>query len=240
MTEGVALYLRVSTEDQDLDGQERELCAYAVRGWIVVATYREKVSASGRVERAQFEQLRKDACFAATRGFDHVLVWSLDRWSRDPSFVRAVGSIEELEVLGVQFHSFKESQLDSTPDGVPNLGRDLLRAILPTIASFEARRRSERTRLAMQEISSGRRATRSGRPPGRPRKVQPRHVALIQELRSRAPPLRWSQIARSVQLPASTCRKVWSALQSEKPRVEKGAGGFRTAEGAPREPPRPA
>lgn len=229
MIERVALYLRVSTEDQDLAGQERDLRAYAARsGWGVAAVFPEKVSASGRIEREAWESLRREACLPQARRFEHVLVWALDRWSRDPSFVKAVGSIEELELLGVRWHSFKEPQLDSSADGSPNLGRDILRGILPTIAAFEARRRSERTRLAMAEIKSGRRTTRSGRPPGRQRKVTEVKARRIRELRNGGRP--WAEVAQRVQLPVGTCRRVDSLQRRGLPlfktaAVQKGSDG---------------
>jgi DNA invertase Pin-like site-specific DNA recombinase len=226
---GVALYLRVSTEDQDLDGQERELRSYAAkRGWSVAATYREKVSASGRVEREQLERLIADA--AASTDWDRVLVWALDRWSRDPSFVRAIGSIEQLERQGIRWHSFKEPQLDSSDDGLPSLARDLLRGILPTIAAFEARRRSERTQLAMDQIRSGVRRTRTGRPIGRPRRLTSAIVQRILELRERG--LKWREVALSVHLPAGTCRNALSASRRVTPSVENGPGQFRTKNAA--------
>lgn len=231
MTDAVALYLRISTEDQDLAGQERELRGYAAsRGWRVARAYAEKTTASGRVEREAWEQLRKDACLPMTRGFEHVLVWSLDRWSREPSFVRAVGSIEELELLGVGWHSFKEPQLDSSTDGTPNLARDILRGILPTIAAFESRRRSERTLLAMQEIRSGRRRTRTGNPPGRPRRIFPEHEQQIAQLRetpkTNGRRRTWNEVAVLARIPAGTCRKVYASLRRKSPSVEKGRGGF--------------
>jgi DNA invertase Pin-like site-specific DNA recombinase len=206
---GVALYLRVSTEDQDLSGQERELREYAARrGWPVGCVFAEKTTATGKVERTAWEQLRAEACLPMTRRFERVLVWSLDRWSRDPSFVKAVGSIEDLEVLGIRFHSLREPALDSSEDGVANLGRDLLRGILPTIAAFEARRRSERTLLAMQEIKAGRRKTRSGRPPGRqPRVTEYKRQSI---LKFREQGLTWPRVAEKVGLPAGTCASVHS------------------------------
>ncbi|HEV2519112.1 MAG TPA: recombinase family protein [Thermoplasmata archaeon] len=202
------LYLRVSTEDQDLAGQERELrgeCAR--RSWEVVAVYSEKVTGTGRVERKEYERLLVDAT-RPERPWDHLLVWSLDRWSRDPSFVQAVGSIEGLEALGIRFHSLREPMLDSSEDGTPNMGRDLLRAILPVIASFESRRRSERVRVAMREIREGRRATKSGRPPGRPRRVTPEKVSKIIEFRMLG--MKWREVAPHVGLPAGTCAAVFS------------------------------
>lgn len=233
MADGVVLYLRVSTEDQDLEGQERELRAYAsTRNWTVIGTYSEKTTASGRVEREQFEQLLRDAA-QPERGWRRVLVWALDRWSRDSSFVRAVGSIEQLEAGGILFHSFKEPGLDSTAEGELRLARDLLRAFLPTIASFESRRRAERTQLAMDEIRSGRRRTRTGRPPGRPRRLTPEVVAAIVQARDQLVQVHgqlrhplWKDIAIRLRIPAGTCRKAYSTLRRGTPSAINGPGGF--------------
>lgn len=194
------------TEDQDLAGQERDLRTEAERrGWTVVAVYAEKVSATGKVEREEYERPVSDAR-KPERLWSHLLVWSLDRWSREERFSRAVATIEELESVGVRFHSLREPMLDSSDDGSPNMGRDLLRAILPVIASFESRRKSERVRVAMREIKEGRRRTRSGRLPGRPRRVTPELAARVRELRGRGLP--WKTVAQHVGLPAGTCRKV--------------------------------
>jgi DNA invertase Pin-like site-specific DNA recombinase len=204
----VALYLRVSTEDQDLAGQERDLRTEAEqRNWSVAAVHREKVSATGKVERKEYERLLLDAR-KLDRPWSHLLVWSLDRWSREERFSRAVATIEELEALGVRFHSLREPMLDSSEDGTPNMGRDLLRAILPVIAAFESRRKSERVRVAMREIKEGRRKTRSGRPPGRPRRVTPEKSDGI--LRLKAQGLTYRVIAQRVGLPRGTCANVVS------------------------------
>ncbi|MFZ0699706.1 MAG: recombinase family protein [Thermoplasmata archaeon] len=201
----VALYLRVSSEEQDLAGQERDLRAEAERrGWSGVSVYAEKATGTGRVERDEYERLRRDAR-QPDRPFDRVLVWSLDRWSREPSFVRAVGSIEELEALGVRFHSLREPMLDSSEDGSQSMGRDLLRAILPVVSSFESRRKSERVRVAMRELREGRRKTRSGRPVGRPRRMTPEIAERARQLREEG--FAWADVARRVGLPGETCRR---------------------------------
>jgi len=210
----VAFYLRVSSEDQDLAGQERELRLESDRrGWSVVAVYAEKVSATGKVERKEYGRLLLDA-LAPGRHWDHLLVWSLDRWSREERFSRAVQSIEDLEAHGVKFHSLREPTLDSSEDGTPNMGRDLLRAILPAIAAFESRRKSERVRVAMREIREGRRRTRSGRPPGRPRLVTLDLALRVANLRGTG--LSWASVAQRVGLKSETCRRAVLDLRRAK------------------------
>jgi DNA invertase Pin-like site-specific DNA recombinase len=205
-----ALYLRVSTEDQDLAGQERDLRAYAAaRGWEIAQVYAEKVSGTGKVERAEYDRLLKDAA-RPDRGWDTLLVWSLDRWSREERFDRAIGAVFDLEKGGVRFSTFKEPYL-STPDAedaASSFARNLLLGVVTSVAAFESRRKSERVRVAMREIKEGRRPTRSGRPPGRPRRVTPEKAAKIAELRRSG--LKWREVAPRVGLPAGTCASVWS------------------------------
>lgn len=216
----MALYVRVSTGEQDLEGQERELRAYATsRGWSVVDAYREKISANGKVERPAYDHLLRDAT-NPERGWGHVLVWSLDRWSRSTRFSEAVRSIEDVESCGVRFHSFKEPMIDSSEDGTPNMGRDLLRAILPVIATFESRRRAERVSVAMRELKEGRRQTRSGKPWHRPIRVTPEKLEALLKFRSQGKP--WATVAQAVGLPANTCKSAASKYRrrlGENPRT---------------------
>jgi DNA invertase Pin-like site-specific DNA recombinase len=205
MIERVVLYLRVSTVEQDLSGQERELrVEVARRGWEVESVYSEKVTGTGKAERKEYDRLLSDAK-RTSRTWSHLLVWALDRFSREETFTRATQVVLDLEKLGVRFHSLKEPTLDTPDDGRPNLGRDVLLALLPVIASFESKRRSERVRLAMKEIKEGRRRTRSGRPPGRPRRVTEELAALAQLHREAG--LSWAQVAQRVGLPKETCRR---------------------------------
>jgi DNA invertase Pin-like site-specific DNA recombinase len=120
-------------------------------------------------------------------------------------------TILDLEGLGIRFHSLKEPMLDTPEDGQPNLGRDVLLALLPVIASFESKRRSERVRVAMREIKEGRRRTRSGRPPGRPVRATPEKVSAIVRLKAQG--LTWKVIAQRVGLPRGTCANVASRVR---------------------------
>lgn len=231
---GVALYIRVSTNDQSLEGQERELRQEATsRGWTVVAVYKEKASANGKSARHAYDRLIRDAG-RPRRPWRHLLVWALDRFSRDETFTRATQTILDLERTGVRFHSLKEPTLDTPDDGRPNLGRDGLLALLPVIASFESRRRSERVRVAMREIREGRRRTRSGRPPGRPRRLTPEKVQQILRFRSQGLP--WSTIVQRVGLPSGTCRYAFS--MAKRAAVENsGMCNAGASSGSPEGPP---
>ena len=205
MTENCALYVRVSTSDQDIEGQQRELMSYAkARGWNVVRSYREKVSGTGKVLREQYEMLLVDAS-SPSRQWQHLLIWSLDRFSREQMFTKAIEDIWRLEFAGIHFHSLREPAIDTPEDSREDLGRTILRAILPIIASFESRRRSERVRLAMNEIRQGRRQTRSGKPPGRPLRATTDKVERAYVLRQEGKS--WGVVAKHVGLPVPTIRR---------------------------------
>ena len=204
-----AVYSRVSTEGQDLVGQERDLQREVERrGWSLIETYPEKVRGTGKVERTEYDRLLRDAA-AEGRPLNHLLVWALDRFSREAMFTKATQAGLDLERRGVAFHSLKEPTLDTPEDGKPNLGRDVLLALLPGVASFESKRRSERVRVVIRKIREGRRQTRSGRPPGRPRRVTPELLEKIRVLREERH-LPWSQIAQILHVRAGSCHKWFS------------------------------
>lgn len=224
---GVALYLRVSSDSQSLDGQERDLRTFAgSMGWPVREVYREKASARGLVLRDEYERVLRNAR-NPDREWNRLLVWSLDRWSREERFTRAISAVEDLESLGIMFHSLKEPLMDSSEDGTPNMGRDLLRAILPVVASFESRRKSERVRVAMRELKDGHRKTKSGRPPGRPLRATPEKVKSVLALRKSG--LRWSDVARRVSLPTGTCRAIYCRSKKDRGAVENPPRSERSA-----------
>ena len=198
-----------------MEDQERELRSYAKsKGLNVVKVYAEKVAAANGGGRDAYDRVLQDST-QPQRPWDHLLVWSLERWSQERRFTRVIAKIEELEAHGVQFHSLKEPMIDSSEVGIglieisPKMGRELLRAILPAIASFE-RSRSEGVRVAMKELKEGRRRTRSGRPVGRPRRMTLDIAQRALELREKGVP--WREVAQQVGLPEDTCRRARRVL----------------------------
>ena len=207
-TATAAIYARVSTKDQDVDGQIAELESYAKSlGLDLGPVYREKVSATGKFERKEYDRLIKDSA-APSRAWSHLIVWSLDRFSREEKFTAATQAILDLEREGVRFHSAKEPILDTPADDRPNLGRDVLLALLPVVAAFESKRRSERVRVAAREVKEGRRKPRSKW--GNRWKVTREAVAKAATLRDRG--ASWAEVAQAVRLPKETVRaSVWKA-----------------------------
>jgi hypothetical protein len=93
-----AIYLRVSTDEQTTDNQERELRATAERaGHEVVAVYRDAgiSGAKGRDKRPGFDAMHKDA---ARRRFDVVMAWSVEpagSLTAGPDRVHAVAAVAQ-------------------------------------------------------------------------------------------------------------------------------------------------
>ena len=132
-----AIYARVSTKDhgQDVDNQLIQLRQFAAnQGWQLVHEYIDHASAKGTNGRTEFLQMFQDA---ENKQFDVLLVWALDRLSRE-GIIKTSAYIERLQRAQIKFHSLTEPQF-SGPAG------DLLLAVFAWIAKQERLRISERT-----------------------------------------------------------------------------------------------
>ena len=110
-----ALYLRVSTTDQDTERQERELRQVAAaRGWKVVEVYTDHgvSGAKGRDKRPAINRLHKDA---TRHRFDFVMAWSVDRLGR--SLQGLVTFLQEIHNAGVDLFLFQQAIDTTTPAG---------------------------------------------------------------------------------------------------------------------------
>ena len=110
----VAIYARVSTADQNYEGQLEELHALAERsGWEVFAVYSEKISGTKATdERPELKRMMKDA---RLRKFDKVLVWSVDRLGR--SMKNLIFVLTELKESRIDIFSYKQAIDTSTAMG---------------------------------------------------------------------------------------------------------------------------
>ena len=158
MTKRVALYLRVSTDQQTTDNQRIELERVAQqRGWEVTQVYQDAgiSGAKGRDKRPGFDSLCKDM---ARCRFDIVAAWSVDRLGR--SLQDLVAFLGDLQASGKDLYLHVQGLDTATPSG---------RAMFQMLGVFSEFERSiiqERVRAGLQRARQ--RGVRLGRTPIKP------------------------------------------------------------------------
>jgi DNA invertase Pin-like site-specific DNA recombinase len=155
----VAIYARVSTDDrgQDPENQLAQLRAWcAAAGHTIAGEYIDHVSGGkGTDERPGLARMLDDAY---RRKFDVLLCWALDRLSRE-GLEATIGYLRRLGNAGVSFHSYSEPML-STDNMVV---RDVLLAVMASMASMERARISQRTKAGLARVRE--QGTKLGRRP---------------------------------------------------------------------------
>ncbi len=162
MTMRVAIYARVSTDDkgQTTENQLRELREWCrVSGHEIVATYSEHESGRGGADKRPQLAAMLDA--AGKRKFDLVLVWALDRLSRE-GMMETMQHLAKLDTFGVRFHSYCEPMLSTDNE----LVRNVMLALYSSIAKQETEKLSRRVKAGMARAKA--KGTRSGKAIGRP------------------------------------------------------------------------
>ncbi|MGI9089748.1 MAG: recombinase family protein [Gemmatimonadaceae bacterium] len=147
----VALYLRVSTHDQQTLPLQLHAHAHR-RGWQVVQEVAEVASGAAAVKRPKRDALLQAA---KRREVDAILVWRLDRWGR--SVADLVNSLAELEAVGVAFVSVTEALDLTTPAG------RAMAAMVAVFAQFEREILKERVKAGIAQ------ARAKGKAMGRPK-----------------------------------------------------------------------
>jgi len=149
-----SIYVRVSTGQQDTANQLSVLKDWAQqRGFEVTGVYSEEESAWKAGHQRELAHLQQDA---RKRKFDILLVWSLDRLSREGPLA-ILSLVNSLKIYGVKVLSYQESWTEA-----PGELAELLYALTGWVARMESQRRSERTKAGLA------RAIRDGKKLGRP------------------------------------------------------------------------
>jgi DNA invertase Pin-like site-specific DNA recombinase len=166
MAKRVALYLRVSTTEQTVENQQRELAAVAERhGWDVVASYTDAgiSGTKGRDKRPGYDRLCQGI---ARREFDQVAAWSVDRLGR--SLQELVAFLAELHAKGVDLYLHQQGIDTGTPAG------KAMFQMMGVFAEFERAMIVERVNAGLARARAN--GTRLGRPsamtPAKERKVR--------------------------------------------------------------------
>lgn len=156
MVHSVAIYARVSTDEQSCDRQIAELTDYAARaGFAVVCTGAETGTGAKNdpLERNEVIEL------ARKKLTDLVLVSDLSHWARSPRDLRV--TIEDLAPAGVALCALNSAYLD-----ISKSQSKLLLNVLAAISEFERNLLSERFNFGTGQSRS--KGTKSSRAIGRP------------------------------------------------------------------------
>jgi DNA invertase Pin-like site-specific DNA recombinase len=146
-----AVYVRVSTTEQETGLQETELKEYCQRrGWESIL-YRDRGQSGAKQDRPALSSLLSDL---RRRKIDVVVVWALDRLAR--SLKQLLTISEECRSLGVDLVSVRQNIDTTLPAG------RLTFQILGAVAEFERELLRERVKAGMAQ------ARRAGKRIGRP------------------------------------------------------------------------
>lgn len=186
----VAVYLRVSTQDQNTDLQKSDLMSFVkAKGWVIAEVYEDKATGTNG-NRTNLKRMLEDA---RTGKIDVVVCWKLDRLFR--SLKDLIITLQELSDQGTEFVAMKDN-IDLTT----HTGR-LLTHILGAFAEFEAAIIRSRVNAGLAE------AKRKGIKLGR-RKTRPSD--LIRELKSKGYTFR-----RIAELANCSISTVWEELNAK-------------------------
>lgn len=185
-----ALYVRVSSQDQNTDLQKQELQDFVSRrGWNIAGIYEDRATGTND-QRPMLQKLLNDA---RARRFDILVCWKLDRLFR--SLKGLIATLQELSELHIQFVSLRDN-LDLTT----SQGR-LLMHLLGAFGEFEVSLIRERVKAGLDN------AKRRGRRLGRPPRIDCEQVA-----RLRKKGFSLSQIARRLGISKSAVHKTLSKM----------------------------
>lgn len=164
-------YLRVSTLKQDENNQIRAIDVFIKeKGWKLIRTYRDRLSAyQENVTRPDFERMIRDA---EKREFQHIVVFDLDRFSRQPEG-EVLSLIKNLRLnFGIEINSvFGDEWRDAVEviNNIPKLGvigeatAEYIEKLIRGIQAQQARRESERISRRILESTKFQKARDEGR-----------------------------------------------------------------------------
>lgn len=162
----VALYLRVSMEEDDASKRQfqdpenqlqplKDYCKAMGYKFSREHIYIDKMSGANPA-RPQFRKMMADAL---QRRFAGIVVWKLDRFSRE-GVIPTLSYIKQLKDRGCWLKSLTESWLDTSNDGIT----EVVLAIMSWVASEERKKISERTKAGIARLRNQGK-WKGGRPP---------------------------------------------------------------------------
>jgi putative DNA-invertase from lambdoid prophage Rac len=154
----VAVYLRVSTENQTVENQRADIESWLRYHQVTTAEteyYSENDTAWKAGHQRELARLLQDLR-TGRRKYDVVLVWALDRLTRQ-GIVTILQLMHSFKICGARVCSVKEPFLEN--DSAMN---EAFTALLAWAAKYDSDRKSERVRAAHDRLRA------LGKPLGRP------------------------------------------------------------------------
>lgn len=137
------IYARYSSDNQreeSIEGQLRECKEYAARNEItIIGTYIDRAFSAKTDNRPQFQQMIHDS---NTRLFDTVLVWKLDRFSRnryDSAYYKRILKNNKVHIISVT------EPISRTPEGI------MLESLLEGMAEYYSAELAEKVSRGLKE-----------------------------------------------------------------------------------------
>lgn len=141
----IAIYARVSTDQQELDNQLTQLRSYAAKSdYTVYREYTDIISGKEN-SRPSYDQMFMDA---HKRLFDLVIFWDLSRFSRAGTLY-TLQKLKELENLNIDWESYQEPYFKSVGQF-----KDVVLSIISTVAKIEREKISERTKAGLAKAKN--------------------------------------------------------------------------------------
>ena len=143
----VALYIRVSTQEQAVEGhsieaQEARAREYAERmDYEITNVYIDEGISGKSTKRPAFQRMMADARMG---NFDFVIIWKLTRLGRN--MLDILKTVEEFIKLGIELFSISENFDISTSSG------KLMLQLLGSFGEFERNQISENVIMAMMSL----------------------------------------------------------------------------------------
>lgn len=145
----VAAYVRVSLDETDKNSKQfqdpenqldqlKDFCK--AMKWDLKYIYIDKMSGANPA-RPEFRKMMSEAL---QRRFSGIVVWKLDRFSRE-GIIPTMSYIKQLKERGIWLRSMTESWLDTSQEGIT----DIVLAIMSWAAAEERKKISERTKAGI-------------------------------------------------------------------------------------------
>lgn len=175
----IAIYARVSMDESDKDSHQfqnpenqlKPLREYAKSlNYEVFSEYVDKMSGANPA-RPMFRKMMQDALM---RRFSGIIVWKLDRFSRE-GILPTMSYIKQLKERGIWLKSITEGWLDTSQGGIT----DIVLAIMSWASEQERKNISERTKAGIKRLKAEGK-WKGGRPKkGRSDSVHEKDLTLI-------------------------------------------------------------